>query len=192
MQNDRLLVDAHPYIWIMNIPDAITHRVQKEHIIMAKRNEVAKKKLDIDAGTVAFIFTDSGAPIVIDLAKISEAKRLRAALLGISHTGGDSYAGCEGNIAEARETVLGFQEMLYDDNAEWGVRTPGEPRVAVLAEALARATGRTVEEAKTALAAMDDETRKAIAAHPGVKKARAEMALEKATAELAAAPALSF
>lgn len=156
---------------------------------MAKRNEIAKKVVDVDAGTVAFTFADGGTPIVVELSKVSDANQNRLALHGLSQKCGDSYAGAE-SIADAREAVLGVQEMLY--SGEWSTRAPGEPRVAVLAEALARATGRTVEEAKAALAAMDDETRKAISAHPGVKKARAEMALERANAELAAAPALSF
>lgn len=156
---------------------------------MAKRNEIAKKVVDVDAGTVAFTFADNGTPIVVELSKVSDANQNRLALHGLSQKCGDSYAGAE-SIADAREAVLGVQEMLY--SGEWSTRAPGEPRVAVLAEALARATGRTVEEAKAALAAMDDETRKAISAHPGVKKARAEMALERANAELAAAPALSF
>jgi hypothetical protein len=172
---------------------------------MAKRNEVAKKKLDIDAGTVTWAFADNGQLIVIDLAKISEAKRLRAALLGISHTGGDSYAGCDGNIADARESVLGFQEMLYDDATDWSTRAPGEPRTAVLAEAIARAQSITLEAAKAGLAAIDaadkllsdtdpnkGAVRKALNTHPAIKVARHELALEKAKADLANAPALAF
>jgi hypothetical protein len=159
--------------------------------VMAKRNEIAKKAVDVDNGTVTFTFADSGSPIVVELSKVSAAKQTRLALHGLSQKCGDSYAGAE-SIPDAREAVLGVQEMLYDDNMEWSTRAPGEPRVAVLAEALARATGRTIEEAKAALAAMDEDTRKAVSAHPGVKKARAEMALEKANAELAAAPALTF
>jgi NACalpha-BTF3-like transcription factor len=156
---------------------------------MAKRNEIAKKAVDVDNGTVTFTFADSGAPIVVELSKVSVANQNRLALHGMSQKCGDSYAGAE-SIPDAREAVLGVQEMLY--SGEWSTRAPGEPRVAVLAEALARATGRTVEDAKVALAAMDEDTRKAVSAHPGVKKARAEMALEKANAELAAAPALTF
>lgn len=156
---------------------------------MAKRNEIAKKSVDTDNGTVTFAFADGGSPIVVELSKVSDANVTRLALHGMSQKCGDSYAGAE-SIADAREAVLGVQEMLY--SGEWSTRAPGEPRVAVLAEALARATGRTVEEAKTALAAMDEDARKAVSAHPGVKKARAEMALEKASAELASAPALTF
>ncbi|MHB0978382.1 MAG: hypothetical protein ACYC1K_03235 [Minisyncoccota bacterium] len=156
---------------------------------MAKRNEIAKKAVDVDAGTVTFTFADGGAPIVLELSKVSESNATRLALHGMSQKAGDSYAGTE-SIADARESVLGVQEMLY--SGEWTTRAPGEPRTAVLAEALARATNRTVDEAKAALAAMDEETRRAVSAHPGVKKARAEMALEKANAELANAPALSI
>lgn len=156
---------------------------------MAKRNEIAKKKIDVDVGTVTFTFADEGAPIVVDLSKVPETNIQRLALHGLSQKCGDSYAGVD-SVAEAREAVLGVQEMLY--SGEWSTRAPGEPRTAVLAEALARATNRTVDEAKAALAAMDEETRRAVSAHPGVKKARAEMALEKANAELANAPTLSI
>lgn len=156
---------------------------------MAKRNEIAKKTVDVENGTVTIAFADGGDPIVTHLSKVPESNVVRLALHGMSQKEGDSYAGAE-SIADAREAVLGVQEMLY--SGEWSTRAPGEPRVAVLAEALARATGRTVEEAKAALSAMDEDTRKAVSAHPGVKKARAEMALEKANAELASAPALTF
>jgi len=156
---------------------------------MAKRNEIAKKTVDVDSGSVTFTFADEGAPVVVELSKVSDANMTRLALHGMSQKCGDSYAGAE-SIADAREAVLGVQEMLY--SGEWSTRAPGEPRTSVLAEALARATGKTVEAAKAALDAMDDDTRKAVSAHPGVKKARAEIALEKASAELANAPALSF
>jgi len=171
---------------------------------MAKRNEVAKKTVDVDNGTVTFAFADNAAPIVVDLSKINAAKQNRLALHGLSQKCGDSYAGAE-SIADAREAVLGVQEMLYDNDAEWSTRTPGEPRTAVLAEAIARAQGITVEAAKAGLAAIDaadkalpdsdpnkGAVRKALNAHPAIKIARHELALEKAKADLANAPALAF
>lgn len=171
---------------------------------MAKRNEIAKKVVDVEAGTVTFNFADEGVPVVIELSGLSDAKQQRAALHGISQVAGDSYAGAE-SVSAARESVLGVQERLYDDAIEWSARGTGEPRTAVLAECIARAQGISIEQATAGLVAIDaadkklaetdaakGAVRKALSAHPAIKKARAEIALERATAELANAPALAF
>src|SRR3990172_663049 len=146
---------------------------------MAKRNEIAKKSVDLDNGSVTFAFADAGEDITVSLSKVPEANQNRLALHGLSQKCGDSYAGAE-SVAEARESVLGVQEMLY--SGEWSTRAPGEPRTAVLAEALSRAQGITIEEAKKGLEAIDaadkllPETdknkgavRKALNAHPAIR-----------------------
>ena len=166
---------------------------------MAKRNEIAKVTIDIDAGTATWVFADKGPNVVIDLADISAANTTRLTLHGIKQKGSDSYAGTE-SVADAREAVLAIQEMLY--TGDWSTRAPGEPRQSVLAEAVARAQSITLEAAKKVLADVDaadallaDEdknkgaVRKAIMGHPSVKLARAQIAMEKAQKELVNAPA---
>ena len=144
---------------------------------MATRNSLCKKTVDVEAGTVTFEFTNDQT-VVFDLATLDEAGMKRAALHGISQKGGDSYAGLK-SADEAQKSLVATLEAV--EKGEWNTRTPGEPRIGVLVQALARAAGKTEEEAQAVVDSLDEETKKALAKDPAIKKAKAEIALEKAS-----------
>lgn len=143
---------------------------------MATRNSLCKKTVDVDAGTVTFEFTNDET-VVFELSSLDEAGLKRAALHGISQKGGDSYAGIK-SADDAQKSLVATLEAV--EKGEWNTRTPGEPRIGVLVMALARAAGKTEEEAKAVIESLDDDTKKALAKDPAIKKAKAEIALEKA------------
>ena len=155
---------------------------------MAKK--IAKKITDVEAGTVTFQFTDE-SELVVSLADYSEDTVARAALHGLSQKVGDSYSGAE-SVKAARESAEATIENLKEGN--WNTVREGSstPRVGALAAALARATGKTVEEATEVINMMDDDQKKALRVHPQVKAASAAIRSEKAAADAAEAEPLKL
>ena len=103
---------------------------------------------------------------------------------GLSQKLGDSYAGCEAD--EAFEKANGVATDLLAGN--WSTRVAASgPRTTQLAEALAAATGKSVEEAATVLEQMDDDQKKDLRKHPQIKVELAK--IKAANAEKAAAKA---
>lgn len=131
----------------------------------------------------------------------------RLAIHGLSQKLGDSYAGAakvegETPLAFAKRRVAEVIQQLL--NGEWRVTTEGGPRVTELAKGLARATGKTVEEAVQALAdkqaELDNEEKKKadnpwkqwsaeLRAQPAVDEAIKAIRLEEAQAAAAKKPA---
>lgn len=162
---------------------------------MAKRNSLCKKTVDLENGTVSFWFTDSDT-VTFNIGDLDDAGLKRAALHGISQKGGDSYAGVK-TVKEAQENLV--KTLAAVEKGDWSTRAPGEPRTAVLVESLARAAGKTLEQAQKVIDGIKDfidsektveenaevvkEKLKALNADPAVKKAKAELAMEKASKE---------
>ena len=165
---------------------------------MAKQTPVATKTVDLEAKTVTITFADDTF-ISVALDDLSEEMRIRAALHGLSQRLGDSYAGAGQEpdpIAYAKDAATSVLEAIKNGN--WAVRAGGAggPRVTMLAEAIAAASGTDIESVVEMLSNIDSETdegKKQLAAlrsHPAIKKElariRAERAAEKAAKEAAA------
>lgn len=150
---------------------------------MATRNAVCKKTVDDATGKIRFAFSD-GRELVADASAIPEAVSGRLMLHGLSQKVGDSYAGAE-SVDEAYESARETIEQLVAGT--WTTRTAGEPRIGLVVEALARVAGQTVEKAKAVYEKLDDDGKKAIRAHKGVKAAmdaiRAERSAKAAEGE---------
>lgn len=158
---------------------------------MAKK---ATKK--IEGTAVVITFEETGDNLSVDLKDLKPEIVERLALHGLSQKLGDSYAGAEAN--EAFDKAAGVAKDLAEGN--WTTRVAaGGPRSTQLAEALAAATGKSLEEAVAKLEDMDDEQKKALRSHPQIKAELARIKAEKAAAaaakanaEVADAPALTI
>lgn len=139
------------------------------------RNAKCTKVVDLDAGTVTFNFADGGTPIVVHLDDV-EKSLSHLALHGVSHKVGDSYAGAE-TVAEARQAAIKTIEMLVA--GEWTIRTPGAPKIGLLADAIARMRGVPVEGVLEVLAKTDDETKKGLRANPKIKALMSQIKAER-------------
>lgn len=158
---------------------------------------MAKKAIKRFEGDVLIIeVPETGESVSIDLNDLSDDMKLRLVKHGLSQKVGDSYAGAPAEeIAKLAGATI---ERLKAD--EWGVeRGEGKARTTQLAEALAAATGKSVEECVAKLDEMEDEQKKALRAHPQIKaelaKIKAQKAAEaakKAEAEQAEAAPLNF
>jgi len=157
---------------------------------MAKK---ATKKVDGDVISITF---EHGEALEVNLANIPAEIQQRLAMHGLSQKLGDSYAGCE--VEEAAEKANAVAKDLLEGN--WSTRVAASgPRTTQLAEALAAATGKTLEEAATAIEAMDDEVKKDLRKHPQIKveltRLKAESAAkaaQKAAEDAKGAPALTI
>ena len=140
--------------------------------------KIATKYVDVATGTVTFQFMD-GTSFVYNLNDLSGEMVHRAALHGLSQKGGDSYASAD-SIEEAKANVREVWANLLNGN--WTVRSTGK-----LAEALHRATGLPMDEVLEKLAGKTDAEKKDLRKHPAVKKALAEIDMERAAAAAKAA-----
>ena len=98
----------------------------------------------------------------------------QAALHGLTQKLSDAYAGKK-TVREARDAWADVAAALRSGN--WN-RKGGVSGIWI--EALARAAGVELAQAQEKWAAMSDEERAAIRKHPGVKKAKLELELERA------------
>ena len=149
---------------------------------MAER-KVTKETTDTG---VAFTFHD-GATLEANLDALSPEMITKLAIHGLSQKVGDSYSGEDAaNCQTIAESVF---KTLVD--GEWSTRSGGGggPRISQLAEALAMATGKEIQECVAAIAEMDDDTKKDLRAHPAIKANIAEIKLAKAQEEAAKAAA---
>lgn len=148
----------------------------------------AKKSVDLESGTVTFAFNTSEdtEPLVVNIAELPDEIKKQALLHGISQKVGDSYAGAD-DAEEARETAEGViaQIMAGTWRAAGGGGGGGGPRTTVLAEALAKALNRDLDECVEMVADMDDKRRTELKKHPQVASVYAEIQAERAAAKAA-------
>lgn len=139
------------------------------------------KEYDLDTGVVTFTF-GNGTVEEIDSNKLSEEISKQCKLHGISQKGGDSYAGRSktNDYAGAIEDLKGVRDALYAGS--WGVARDDDarPRLAELAEAIAKLKNAPIEKAMAAVEAATDEQRKAWRTNAEVKHAIQQIRLEKA------------
>lgn len=148
------------------------------------RARIASKEVDLEKGTVTLKFAH-GADLVIQAASLPKEMQKRAMLHGLSQKVGDSYSGAD-KPEDAFDIATKSLETI--NSGDWNVgRGAGEgtPRVGALAKGVARAMGKTLEEATAAVEALDDEQKKAVRAHPDVKAAMAAIRAEEAAAAAA-------
>ncbi len=133
------------------------------------------KKL-VEDTSIIFIFADETSE-TIELDFFSKEIINRAALHGFSQKLGDSYSGIT-NVAEAKLAMHGVLAALRagDWNRKGG-STGGK-----WVEALARATGETIERTLEAWDKMTDEVKAATKKHPDLIKVLREIELERAQA----------
>jgi len=136
------------------------------------------KKL-VEDTSIIFIFADETSE-TIELDFFSKEIINRAALHGFSQKLGDSYSGIT-NVAEAKLAMHGVLAALRagDWNRKGG-STGGK-----WVEALARATGETIERTLEAWDKMTDEVKAATKKHPDLIKVLREIELERAQARAA-------
>ena len=155
---------------------------------MTKAKVATKSVLPEDAG-VAFDFAD-GQRLELPFSVLSTEIIAKLAIHGAKQKVGDSYSG-ESDPAAARALATKVVEQLQ--KGEWGAtREGGGGRISDIAQALARITGQAVEACVAKLAEMDTKAKKDLRAHPKVKTALAQIALEKAEAQAAKAGDLAF
>lgn len=139
------------------------------------------KTVDVESQTVTLEFAD-GSKISSSLTEFSPEMITRLALHGLSQKKGDACASLD-TVAECREAVEGIRSQLLSN--DWSAKREGSgsPRIGLLVEALARITGRTIEECTEVVEALDDEQKKLVRADANVRKIMAQIRYERETAK---------
>jgi tRNA(Ile2) C34 agmatinyltransferase TiaS len=147
--------------------------------------KVATKSLDLEKGTVEFVFEGSD-PIIVALKDFTEETQLHAALHGLSQKLGDSYASAKGVVADAKAM---FEAVLHQlKNGDWrAARGEGEakPRTTELAMAIARIQNKGVEEVAANLLKATEDQLKTLRSNERVKAVIQVLRAEKAAIKLA-------
>lgn len=137
---------------------------------------------------VSFKFSDGpggqiGTVLELDCSELNESMRTHLMLHGASQKVGDSFAGVKGNFADGIANAKAVIDQLL--SGEWtGDREGGGPRLAELAEAIARLKGVDVERARTAVEKATKEERDGWRSNAKVRHAVATIRAEKAAAAL--------
>lgn len=138
-----------------------------------------------DDGVVTFKF-GNGTALSFDTNKCNDETKLDLRCHGASQKIGDSFAGVKGNYAEGVANAQKVIDQLYA--GEWAAdREGGAPRLAELAEAIARIKGIDLEKTKAAVEKATDEQRSQWRSNAKVKATIAAIRAEKAQAALEAA-----
>ena len=149
----------------------------------AKKVRFCSKEYDMDTGVVEFTF-GNGKVLTIDSNSVPEETRKQLMLHGISQKVGDSFAGVKGNfvegVANAGDTIAQLLAGVWKSDREGDAR----PRLAELAEAIARIKGVELEAATKAVEAGTDEQRKGWRSNAKVKSVIATIRAEKAAKAL--------
>lgn len=140
----------------------------------------------IDGDVITITFVDSDEELQVDINDIPAETISKLAMHGLSQKLGDSTAGTEPGEAFGRASAVA--KDLLDGNWSTRVAAAG-PRTTQLAEALAAATGKSLEEAAGKIEAMDDDGKKDLRAHPHIKAELAKIKAAKATVDAAKAAA---
>lgn len=154
-----------------------------------EKKRFCKKEWDSDTGVVTFDFAD-GKTLSFDTNKLSQEMKNELMFHGASQKIGDSYAGKTkaNDFAGAQAAAQQVIDDLYAGNWKSSGDGEGRPRLAELAEAIARLKNAPIEKAMAAVEAATDEMRKAWRSNAEVKAAIQSIRLEKAQAALKDAP----
>lgn len=141
---------------------------------MSNQTKIARKVVDLEQGTVKFVFAD-GTSRTVQVDDLPASITRQAALHGLSQKLGDCYASAKEAAIEARMEPVDWAKQEFDSvlegimAGEWNRKRQGGSGLTV--QALAEATGSTVEEALAAWQAMDEEKQKQVRKHPAFKEA---------------------
>ncbi len=149
-----------------------------------KAPKFCEKEYDLDTGVVYFSF-GNGKMLEFDTNRCSEEIRKTLLLHGASQKIGDSFAGAKQNYAVGIESAQDVIDQLLAGAWRAG-RGEGEsrPRLAELAEAIARIKSVVIEKATVAVEKATDEQRKAWRLNAKVKAVIAQIRAEKAAKAL--------
>lgn len=152
-----------------------------------KEPKFASKEYDMDTGVLTITFGNDEV-VSADINSMPEDIRKQLALHGLAQKVGDSYAGAKGNYSEAIGSAKDVIEQLLAGvwKAARG-ESDARPRLAELAEAIARIKSVPLEKATAAVEASTEEQRKAWRGNSKVKAVIAAIKAEKAAAALEAA-----
>jgi hypothetical protein len=156
---------------------------------LAMANEaVAKVKFcdkdyDLDTKEVFFKF-GNGTELKLETSRVPEETRIQLMLHGASQKVGDSFAGVKGNFAEGIGNAQDVIDQLYA--GVWKADREGDarPRLAELAEAIARIKQVPIESATAAVEKGTDDQRKTWRSNAKVKAVIAQIRAEKAAKAL--------
>jgi hypothetical protein len=138
-----------------------------------------------EQGVVSFKF-GNGTVLEFDSNKVNDETKLDLRCHGASQKIGDSFAGVKGNYAEGIANAQSVIDQLYA--GEWTAdREGGAPRLAELAEAIARIKNTDLEKTRAAVEKATDDQRKQWRSNAKVKATIAALRAEKAQAALQAA-----
>ena len=141
------------------------------------------KKTTLDNG-VSFGFVD-GEILTCALDDLSEDMVKKLALHGLSQKVGDSYSGAQ-TVSEAQQKARAVWESIKQ--GVWAAKAAAGG--GILAEAVSRALGITLDDAMTRVNALSDDERKALRKHSAIDAAAAEINAEKKRAKAGDAPDL--
>lgn len=144
----------------------------------------AEKEYDLDTGEVSFTF-GNGKSLSLNVNELAPEIQKQLMLHGAAQKIGDSYAGAKGNYADALEAASGVIEQLKQ--GIWrAARGEGDarPRLAELAEAIARIKQVELEKATAAVEKATDDQRKTWRSNAKVKAVIAQIRAEKAAKAL--------
>lgn len=146
----------------------------------SSRNRKATKSIDLDAGTVTFTFADGGEPLVVSGKSLPQSIQVHALLHGISQKVGDSYSGVDTPEQARVFAQAAVDQLMAGDWKQPATGGSGGTGDSVLCEALARASGHSLEDATAVVAKLDDDQRKALRKRPAVKAQIEAVKIERA------------
>lgn len=150
----------------------------------AKAPKFCDKEYDLDTGIAYFSF-GNGKTLEFDSNRVTEEMKKQLMLHGASQKIGDSFAGAKGNYGVGVQAAQDVIDQLYA-NAWKAGRGEGDsrPRLAELAEAIARIKSVAIDRATVAVEKATDEQRKAWRLNAKVKSVIATIRAEKAAKAL--------
>lgn len=141
------------------------------------------KKDWTDEGVVTFAF-GNGTTLEFDTRKCNEEIRFMLLCHGASQKIGDAAAGAKGDYNAGISSCKDVISTLL--SGQWSGEREGGPRLADLAEAIARIKNVALEKARAAVEKASDDDRKKWRSNTQVKAVMAQITAEKAQAALAA------
>ena len=135
----------------------------------------ANVKVSVESGILTWNWADETAT-EIDIAELSAELYKQAAMHGLKQKLSDCYAGSD-TVREAKLAWDSVKETLLSGLWNSGRSSSG----GIWVEALAKAAAVTLEEALDKWNSMDEDMQKELKKHPGIKQAKAEIDLERAT-----------
>ena len=168
---------------LIGLAFAQPHYMAEASVGEAKKVKFCDKDYDLDTKTNFFKF-GNGKELELACSELSEEMRVQLMLHGASQKVGDSFAGAKGDfsagIAAAEDVIAQLKAGVWKADREGDAR----PRLAELAEAIARIKQVPIEQATKAVEIATDEQRKNWRGNAKVKAVIAQVRAEKAAKAL--------